>query len=73
MKKMLLIVWILLSVMSTGKTGKVYAKLYEGYRARNDIYLISFNGYILPAIADDLQPGWKVVYYSPVHLKYIDK
>lgn len=73
MKKIIAIVWLMISVMSTGKTGKVYIQLYEGYNKRNDIYLVSFNGYILPAIADDLQPGWKVIYYSPVHLKYIDK
>lgn len=73
MKKLLLIVWLLVSVMTTGKEGKVYAEIYEGYRYTNDIYLLSFNGYILPAIADDLQPGWKVIYYSPVHLKYTDK
>ena len=64
MKKILIALFISLFIFSSGETGRVVAQLYEGWSNSNDLYLVAFNGYYLPLIADDLCVGDHVKYYS---------
>lgn len=64
MKKLMIITAAFLAMYaeSLNSVHRVAFKLYEGWDKHNDLYLVSCNGYYMPLIADDLQPGDHVLY-----------
>ena len=67
------IIFILLFLLfSSGKMARVQAKLFEGCKYNmNDIYLVSFSGYYLPLIADDLEVNDIVLYCNFFEARYL--
>ena len=72
MKKALIILAALLVMYreSLNSVHRVALQIYEGGSRSNDIYLIACNGYYMPLIADDLEPGDHVLYMGIDRAEY---
>ena len=62
MKKFFFFLFLIIYLLTLGQSGRVAVKAYDGNC--NDLYLIAFNGYYLPLIADGLNVDDNVIYYS---------
>ena len=71
MKKTIIIFILLLMTFTAGKVGRVDAQLFEGYSYMDDVYLVSFCGYYLPLVSDDLDIGDHVIYHNLFSARYL--